>query len=199
MRGIYYEEICVDYFKISCIVVNFNQAVRLTYKSARKHEKSGRSNFALRDYQDIVTIFRNDGDKVTDPIALGVIDDALVKTGWNREAKKDYALGQSHEEIITPIIKEYANSYKDFPIAVYQIQEKYRDELRAKSGVLRGREFGMKDMYSFHLDQKDFDNFYKNHKSDELSNFDIVFNTEGDLSVNVDSLSHEIMNKIFGG
>jgi prolyl-tRNA synthetase len=74
---------------------------------------------------------------------------------------KDYALGQSHEEIIAPIIKEYISSYKDLPLAVYQIQEKYRDELRAKSGVLRGREFGMKDMYSFHMDQKDFDRFYE--------------------------------------
>lgn len=73
---------------------------------------------------------------------------------------KDYALGQSHEEVMTPIIKEYAQSYKDFPLFVYQIQEKYRDELRAKSGLLRGREFGMKDMYSFHLGQRDFGKFY---------------------------------------
>ena len=75
--------------------------------------------------------------------------------------EKDYALGQSHEEVITPLVGEYINSYKDLPVFVYQIQEKYRDELRAKSGVLRGREFGMKDMYSFHLDQKDFENFYE--------------------------------------
>ncbi len=75
--------------------------------------------------------------------------------------EKDYALGQSHEEVITPLVQEYVNSYKDLPLFIYQIQEKYRDELRAKSGVLRGREFGMKDMYSFHLDQKDFENFYE--------------------------------------
>lgn len=75
--------------------------------------------------------------------------------------QKDYALGQSHEEVITPLVKVYVSSYKDFPLAIYQIQNKYRDELRAKSGILRGREFGMKDMYSFHLDQLDFENFYK--------------------------------------
>lgn len=75
--------------------------------------------------------------------------------------KKDYALGQSHEEVITPLIQEYVHSYKDLPIFVYQIQNKYRDELRAKSGILRGREFGMKDMYSFHLNEKDFDRFYQ--------------------------------------
>lgn len=75
--------------------------------------------------------------------------------------KKDYALGQSHEEIITPLVKEYLHSYKDLPIFVYQIQSKYRDELRAKSGVLRGREFGMKDLYSFHLNQEDFEKYYE--------------------------------------
>ncbi len=74
---------------------------------------------------------------------------------------REYALGQSHEEVITPLVKEYMNSYKDLPVFVYQIQNKYRDELRAKSGILRGREFGMKDMYSFHIDQDDFDKFYE--------------------------------------
>ena len=56
------------------------------------------------------------------------------------------------------LVKEYITSYKDLPVYVYQIQNKYRDELRAKSGLLRGREFGMNDLYSFHLDQADFAN-----------------------------------------
>ena len=73
---------------------------------------------------------------------------------------KDYALGQSHEEIITPIAKETIKSYKDLPLSIYQIHWKYRDELRAKSGILRGREFEMKDMYSFHASQEDFEQFY---------------------------------------
>ncbi|MBU1137174.1 hypothetical protein KKD72_02280, partial [Patescibacteria group bacterium] len=73
---------------------------------------------------------------------------------------KDYALGQSHEEIITPITKETIKSYKDLPLAIYQIHWKYRDELRAKSGILRGREFEMKDMYSFHDSPEDFEKFY---------------------------------------
>ncbi len=77
---------------------------------------------------------------------------------------KEYALGQSEEEIVTPIAQEYITSYKDLPLAVYQIGQKYRDELRAKSGIMRGREFGMKDMYSFHEDQKDFDLFYETTK-----------------------------------
>lgn len=74
--------------------------------------------------------------------------------------EKEYTIGQSEEEIVTPIAREYITSYKDLPIAVYQIGQKYRDELRAKSGIMRGREFTMKDMYSFHETQEDFDRFY---------------------------------------
>src|SRR3989344_1928268 len=68
--------------------------------------------------------------------------DVLFKLQSRTE--KEYALGQSEEEIVTPIAKEYASSYKDLPIAIYQIGQKYRDELRAKCGIMRGREFGMK-------------------------------------------------------
>lgn len=74
---------------------------------------------------------------------------------------KEYGLGPTHEEIVTPLIKSFVHSYKDLPVAVYQIQSKFRDELRAKSGVLRGREFGMKDLYSFHADTEDFDAYYR--------------------------------------
>ena len=74
--------------------------------------------------------------------------------------EKEYTVGQSEEEIVTPIASEYISSYKDLPCAIYQIGSKYRDELRAKSGIMRGREFSMKDMYSFHENQEDFDRFY---------------------------------------
>jgi prolyl-tRNA synthetase len=77
---------------------------------------------------------------------------------------KDYGLGWTHEEIITPLIKKFIHSYKDLPVYIYQIQAKFRDELRAKSGILRGREFIMKDLYSFHLNEKDLDNYYEKVK-----------------------------------
>lgn len=77
------------------------------------------------------------------------------------QTKKEYALGPTHEEIVTPLVKAFVSSYKDLPLAVYQLQTKFRDELRAKSGVLRGREFGMKDLYSFHTSQADLEVFYK--------------------------------------
>ncbi len=73
---------------------------------------------------------------------------------------REVALGPTHEEIVVPILKNYISSYKDFPVAIYQIQNKFRMELRAKSGILRGREFIMKDMYSFHNSQEDFEEFY---------------------------------------
>lgn len=72
----------------------------------------------------------------------------------------EYALGATHEEVIVPVMKQFIQSYKDLPSAVYQIQTKFRDEPRAKSGVLRGREFRMKDMYSFHSHEQDLDVFY---------------------------------------
>ena len=73
---------------------------------------------------------------------------------------KEYALGQSEEEIVTPLVMRYVQTYKDLPKSVYQIHWKFRDELRSKSGLLRGVEFFMKDMYSFHETQEDFDRFY---------------------------------------
>ncbi len=66
--------------------------------------------------------------------------------------------------MITPIAAEYARSYKDLPAAFYQIQTKFRNEARAKSGLLRGREFRMKDLYSFHRDEADLKKYYEEAK-----------------------------------
>lgn len=74
---------------------------------------------------------------------------------------RDMGLGWTHEEVITPLAKQYINSYRDLPLALYQIQDKFRNEPRAKSGLLRGREFSMKDLYSFHADEEDFNAFYE--------------------------------------
>ncbi|MCK9360669.1 His/Gly/Thr/Pro-type tRNA ligase C-terminal domain-containing protein [Patescibacteria group bacterium] len=74
---------------------------------------------------------------------------------------KEYALGCTHEEVVTPLAQKLVESYKELPFATYQINTKFRDELRAKSGVLRGREFRMKDMYSFHATQESLTAFYE--------------------------------------
>ncbi len=77
------------------------------------------------------------------------------------KSDKEFALGPTHEEVITPLVKKFVDSYKDLPFYAYQFQDKFRMELRSKSGVLRGREFMMKDLYSFHADEKDLDNYYE--------------------------------------
>ena len=84
--------------------------------------------------------------------------DILFKV--NGSGDKEYALGPTHEEIVSPLAKKVILSYKDLPLSVFQIQTKFRDELRAKSGLLRTREFLMKDMYSFHASQEDQDKYY---------------------------------------
>ncbi len=84
---------------------------------------------------------------------------ALFKLTGSGE--KEYALGPTHEEIITPLAQKNIFSYKDLPTAVYQIQTKFRNEPRAKSGLLRGREFFMKDLYSFHTNEDDLEKYYQ--------------------------------------
>ncbi len=95
--------------------------------------------------------------------------DVLFKV--KSRADKEYALGPTHEEVITPLVKKFVSSYKELPLYLYQIQTKFRDELRAKAGVLRGREFGMKDLYSFHATQEDLDTFYEKAKQAYLKIF----------------------------
>jgi prolyl-tRNA synthetase len=87
------------------------------------------------------------------------------------QTEREYALGATHEEVVTPLVGSFVKSYKDLPTAVYQIQTKYRDELRAKSGILRGREFGMKDLYSFHTTQEDLEKYYELVKETYLKIF----------------------------
>lgn len=79
-------------------------------------------------------------------------------------SKTETALGPTHEEVVAPLAKKFVFSYKDLPKYVYQIQTKFRDEKRAKAGLLRGREFLMKDLYSFHTNQADLDEYYEKMK-----------------------------------
>jgi len=80
-----------------------------------------------------------------------------------------YALGPTHEEIVTPLAQKYILSYKDLPLYLYQIQTKFRDEPRPKSGLLRTKEFIMKDLYSFHANEADLDKYYEKMKAGYLT------------------------------
>ena len=140
--------------------------------------------FGLRVLRNIEKIVREEMDAIGgEEILMPMLHPAEIwkKTGgWDSidvlfklksRTDRDYALGQSQEEVVTPTMKEFINSYRDLPRMPYHIQWKFRDELRSKSGIMRGREFLMKDMYSFHLDQADFDRFYEIAKAAYLKVF----------------------------
>lgn len=98
----------------------------------------------------------------------------------------DYLLGPTHEEMFTDLVKGEYSSYKDYPVMLYQIQTKYRDEARPRAGILRGREFVMKDSYSFDLDDEGLQRSYDLHRAAYVRIFDrlgvqykIVFATSG--------------------
>ena len=84
----------------------------------------------------------------------------------------DYLLGPTHEEMFTDMVKGEVSSYKDLPVTLYQIQTKYRDEARPRAGILRGREFLMKDSYSFDLDDEGLKHSYAQHRDAYIRTFD---------------------------
>jgi prolyl-tRNA synthetase len=110
---------------------------------------------------------------------------------------KDVGLGATHEEIIAEIAKNIISSYTDLPKAIYQIQTKFRDEKRAKSGILRGKEFTMKDLYSFHENEASLNSFYEQVKE----RYSAVFKRVGLVSYVTEAsggsfskdISHEFM------
>lgn len=129
----------------------------------------------LKVLRNIESIVRTEMDKLGGQevhMPALQIQERYEKTGrWDDEVVDNWfktklangttlGLGFSHEENLVPIVKGYVTSYKDLPFAPYQIQTKFRNELRSKSGLMRGREFLMKDMYSFALTQAQHDEFY---------------------------------------
>jgi prolyl-tRNA synthetase len=96
--------------------------------------------------------------------------DTLFRLQDRREV--DYLLGPTHEEMFTLLVKGEYSSYKDLPVSLYQIQTKYRDEARPRAGILRGREFVMKDSYSFDLDDAGLEVSYGKHREAYHRTFD---------------------------
>lgn len=97
--------------------------------------------------------------------------DLWVESGrWNDYGKelirlsdrhdRDFCLGPTHEEVVTSLVRDFITSYKKLPLALYQIQTKFRDEFRPRFGLMRGREFIMKDLYTFHATEEDLDIWY---------------------------------------
>jgi prolyl-tRNA synthetase len=128
----------------------------------------------LRVFRKVENIIRNEMDAVDGQEMLMTAlqpKELWEKTGRWQEMNdimyqfedghgSEVGLATTHEEVVTELAKQQIKSYKDLPIYIYQIQDKFRNEKRAKSGLLRGREFSMKDLYSFHTDEKDLDDYY---------------------------------------
>jgi len=93
---------------------------------------------------------------------LGQVTPANAATKLKNDSR--YVISPTHEEVVTPLAQKFINSYKDLPCAYYQIQTKFRNEPRAKSGLLRCREFRMKDLYSFHVSEEDLKAYYETTK-----------------------------------
>ncbi len=102
--------------------------------------------------------------------------------------ERHYGLAPTHEEVITSIASEIINSYKQLPVCYYQIQTKFRDEIRPRFGLMRGREFIMKDGYSFHSSESDLKNFYKKMEK----SYENIFRNCGLETIGVDADSGAI-------
>lgn len=136
--------------------------------------------------------------------------DVLMKTipaNKIAQAKNDaeYVLNCTHEDVVTPLAQKFNGSYKDFPFAVYQIQSKFRNEPRAKSGLLRCREFRMKDLYSFHTSEEDLKKYYEVAKQAYVKTFErlglgestlVVLASGGDFTKD---FSHEFQTRCEAG
>jgi len=128
--------------------------------------------FGWRVMRKIIEIIREEMNAVE---AQEVLMPALVPIEYWQKTGRDnveigfqpsdkYILGWSHEEVVTPMGKQRIKSYRDLPFCAFQIQTKFRNEARAKSGLMRGREFMMKDAYSFHANQADLEKYYARMK-----------------------------------
>lgn len=126
-------------------------------------------------------------------------DDAKVDNWFKTKLNNgtELGMGLTHEEPIVDAMKDFISSYKDLPVAVYQIQSKFRNELRAKSGLLRGREFTMKDMYTFARSQEEHDEIYEKIAEayarvyDRLGIGDITYRTYADGGIFTKKFSDE--------
>ncbi|MBT7553560.1 hypothetical protein HN670_03770 [bacterium] len=171
----------------------------------------------LRVFRKIENIIREEMDAIDGQEMLMTAlqpKDLWEKTGrWSELADIMYqfedghgsevGLATTHEEVVTTLAKQQIKSYKDLPIYIYQIQDKFRNEKRAKSGLLRGREFSMKDLYSFHTNEADLDDYYMKAHEAYLKIFKRLglkaFSVEASGGAMSKHNSHEFMVKTTAG
>ena len=167
------------------------------------------TSLGLKVLRNIENLIRSEMDKlgcqeilmpITSPASLwkesNRYDSVDILLKFKNRVENDFVLNPTHEEIVTDYVRSCLQSYKQLPFSLYQIQTKYRDELRVRAGLIRCREFIMKDAYSFHKDWNDLNDFYnkmleKYHKIYELlglSDIISVLAPTGDMG---GKISHE--------
>lgn len=150
---------------------------------------------------------RIDGQEVQFPVVMSAslwqesgryesIGNELVR--FNDRNKNPLVLGMTHEEAAVQLVRDYAQSYSKYPFMVYQIQTKFRDEARPRGGLIRTREFTMKDAYSFHINQNDLDDYYERcyHAYERVFNrvgIPEVISVASDSGMMGGKISHEFM------
>lgn len=156
----------------------------------------------IRDEMDAI-----DGQEVMFPVVMPAslweesgrytsIGSEMVR--FTDRGRQPLVLGMTHEEAAVQLVREYANSYTKYPFMIYQIQTKFRDEARPRGGLIRVREFTMKDAYSFHTSQEDLEEYYKRaHKAYEnvyrRCGAPNVISVKSDSGMMGGSVSHEFM------
>ncbi|MFZ9361774.1 MAG: proline--tRNA ligase, partial [Holophagaceae bacterium] len=132
----------------------------LLFRAIQKFESIVREELEKSGCQEILMPFVQPSDLWTESGRWGAYGKELLR--FQDRKNNDFCLGPTHEEVVTDMVRKTIKSYKQLPINVFQIQTKFRDEIRPRFGLLRGREFIMKDGYSFHTDDADCDKEYWN-------------------------------------
>ena len=144
----------------------------LGYKVLKKVENIVRNNLDNFGAQEILMPMVQPAELWKESLRFDQYGKELLK--FKDRSERDFVLGPTHEEIICEIFRSYPISYKELPINLYQIQTKFRDEIRPRFGVMRCREFLMKDAYSFDIDEKGMEKSYENMKDAYVSIFNDI-------------------------
>ena len=144
----------------------------LGYKVLKKVENIVRKNLDNFGAQEILMPMVQPAELWKESVRFDQYGKELLK--FKDRSDRDFVLGPTHEEIICEIFRSYPISYKELPINLYQIQTKFRDEIRPRFGVMRCREFLMKDAYSFDIDEKGMEKSYENMKDAYVSIFNDI-------------------------
>ena len=208
------EDLCVKRLR-NVASNNISAGYQLLQKGGYIHQTSGGlftlSHLGYKIFQKICKIIREEMDQIgfqefSMPVVtpahlwqetnrLGSVD---VLAGFQGRNNQKYVIACTHEEVCVDFVRNQVDSYKQLPIKIYQIQTKFRDELRARAGLIRVREFTMKDAYSFHATKDDLNSVYEEvrqayHRIYERLGFNQILDIKSDTGDMHGSKSHEFV------